>query len=275
MFKTFLKLLDTVFPVILVLLFFAYFRRKDFKRGPALRMLIVLVAMITASRILLYLSGIKFAGRYFYDFVILSICFAAPGVYCLADIFKQVINRKYPAFSSRHAVGLVMLIAASVCLGKAFHVHMNSKRWIFDTAETVQANLNGSESAVLVSNNADRRAAYYADAEFIKFITSEDLVCDETPAGIKKIPPAYGMLARIGIDKNVGHLVRLPDSHGLLDLRRNLDALPGKVFVLMRMPDTEFRKKFAEVSVPFPLRLIRTMHDDKKREICLYVLKDK
>jgi hypothetical protein len=274
-FKIVLKLLDAVFPVILVLLFFAYFRRKDLKRGPALRFLIVLVSVITVSRTFLCLSGIKFAGRYFYDLVILSLCFAAPGVYCLADIFKQLINRKYPSFSKRHALGLVLLIAASVCLGKALHFHLNSKRWVFDTAETVKANLGPNETAILVSNNPDRRAAYYADAYFIKFIDSEDALFEETKDGLKRIPSAFGTLARVGTRQNTGHMVRISNSHGLKNLRSSLEALPGKVFVLMRMPDKEFRRKFEEASVPFPFKLIRTMHDVKKREICLYVLKEK
>jgi hypothetical protein len=264
-----MKLFEAIFPVILVLLFFSFFNTKEIKKGALLRFMVIAVLVSLGVLFVLFLSGFKFATRYFYGIAVIAICFAAPGVVFLSEKLRLILKR-YSPFLAKNSIAIIMLICASICIGKALRFKMNSKRWIYDTAETIKNQSKGAEKLVLISNNPDRRAAYYADAEFIKFITEEDKVFADN----KEVKSTFGMLATIGIKDQVGRFVKMPQSNGLGTLKQILEKLPKNTFILMRMPDSVFRKKFEDVSVVFPFKLIKTMKDDKKREICLYVLKD-
>ena len=279
------KIVDAVFPVFAVLLVFSCFNREKIKNTEVFRFLMVTVVSIVFIRMLYMMTGAETSSRYFYVLATIAICFSAAGLLFLAGFLTKSLNKKFPGFSIKYSIMILLLICSAICLGKAGRFKKDSKKWIYDTAEAIKSYPKSSEKTVLISNNPDRRAAYYGDSEFVKFVTEEDKVFADPLQTVREkdvvyvsdslqVMPVFGMLATVGIKDQVGRYIKIRGSNGLATVKKTLEKFPKNTFILMRMSDAEFRKSFKDASVDFPFKLIKTMKDDKKREICLYVLKD-
>ncbi len=264
------KLVSSFFIVVVVLLGFSIIRlcRLGIPRiGAAGRFLIVMVAVIVFDRCLFVMSGALFSGRYFQVLTVLAIVAAAPGLLEFSEWTRRVLSWKIPSITKRGAMVVTLAIYASISLGKAWHVHFGEKRWIREMAEAARAATPAGKRTVVVSDDPDRRVAYYANADFV--LLDDSVALGKSHSG--GLGGAPGTLFRVGRGESVGKWIPVGREKGYAGLEKALGRLDGAVFVFVRMSDERFRKCFEDAGMPFPsLTLIKTAKDKKGRGMVLY-----
>lgn len=265
------RLIGALFPVVCILLIFSCFNKTIFKKNSPFRLLLIAVLLDFFLRALLFFSGVRYSDRYFLVLTVMAIVPAVPGVLKLIELFQKFAGRYYPAITLRFSTVLIFSVISIACVGKALNPRFD-KKWIKEISVVIKTSCPEAQKPVLITDLADRRIAYYAKAEYLKFCTETDKIFTYAENKSLEIRAESGIIiATPGKGRLCGAFISLNMPAGIADFADNIHQLGGeRVFVLMCRKDSDFRELFRAKGLIFPLKLIREFHDDKKRPLCLY-----
>jgi hypothetical protein len=264
------KTFDAVFPVIWVLIGFAVFNRKSFKNQSILRFILWFVFISFTLRFVILFSGVRFAKRYYYTITVALIILSTPAIPFIRFLIKKVLEKRFPKITSKHISIAIILALCSICIAKIARPDFD-KKWITHIGSEIKE-MTPDKPPIIITNLDDKRVVYYASGQYLKFgIPGEKIFHSDR----KHIINMVGSLSYCGKLEKAGSYVALTINQGLPFFKDNLNALGNEsVYVLMLMDDSDFRQLFIDENVDFPLQLKKVYKDHKKRDICLYKLKN-
>ncbi|MCK4983790.1 MAG: hypothetical protein KAS17_12745 [Victivallaceae bacterium] len=137
-----------IIPVLLVL---ALFSKNIFKHNSAFRFLLTAGIIVLVIRILLVFTVNKLVGRYYLPVVIVWVCFAPAGVYCLAKIAQYLLKRFKQKINFELITAIIMVLILIGSGIKAFRI--SPKEFLnefavclkpFDSPDTVLLAMTGT-----------------------------------------------------------------------------------------------------------------------------------
>jgi hypothetical protein len=273
----FLDLLVTsVFPVTLVPAALAFFKTRLFRHGPAARLIFVFLAAGLGLRFLIFFGNVPFEKRYLYSLLPAVFVFAAPGVIKLSELALSAAGRFGLRLSGRKCLLSILVIAAAVCLAKGLNPAFD-KGWMRQIPLIIKKETPPGMRPSLITDSSDPRVAYYSGADYYKLsLRLEDDVKHRLADGKTGLMPGetkriYGIIASRGVNEYCGTWVAEDMPYGIEHLAENIRALGGaRVFVLMCSSDADFKRKFQERGVPFPLRFLGEFKAGGKDTVSLY-----
>ncbi|OGV51296.1 MAG: hypothetical protein A2X49_03790 [Lentisphaerae bacterium GWF2_52_8] len=264
------KAFESVFPPFAILLLFAWKKRSEFLRGPALRFFLLFSLTLICLLFVLLFSGTPFEKRYFFTFAAVSLLLAAPGFYGIRELLLPFLNR-WP-FVKDNLTALLLLVLAGICLGKALNPSFE-KIWMQEIAGYIKAS---NKKVYLITDSTDGRIAYYAGAEYVRLSSkNDDFSILKDGSGTESHELINGVLSVRGSGEIAGKWVALPGSEpGMVFLKENIRRIEekGNKVYLLFFKDDIIKKAFLDDKVPFPLSLVKIYKDEKKRPIFLYEL---
>jgi len=209
------KLLKCLYPVMWVLIPFAFKGKKHIKIKPGFHLLIMVVIVNVLIRLLVFFGGVLYQRRYLYPIVIFAIIIVGGiGFINLAHILSELLN-KYFADKRRPTwltlvnlrIGLLTVIFIA-CVPKALKPQLD-KKWLRNIPEIIRENRTSDKPVILISDLDDSRLGYYADAEFLVFaVRKNHTVRAETRYKSSSLP-AYQELKEILTDDDYSTGIKL------------------------------------------------------------------
>ncbi|MFA6567959.1 MAG: hypothetical protein WCS96_07075 [Victivallales bacterium] len=257
------KMLDAVFPTVIILLAFSWKGLKTVKNTPEFRMFLIFLGVVSASRLFIFFSGLPYQGRYLYPIVVALLPIAAFGFNELI-IFLQNL-KVFKKTSPLSIAGMVIVAIVAVNAGKALYFTPD-KQWIKDVSALVRKCQDAGKPAVLISGVEDMRIAYYSGAEFMKLEMRK--FSRYTPVGrtpkcqISKMSFAGG-----------GNLDWLPayNIYGADDFISKIRGNESpRVFLFLDDRDTAFQDMFEREKAPFPFKKTAVFKEGGKKTFSLY-----
>jgi hypothetical protein len=160
-----MRILDTLFPVFWILLAaFVVFKRraclKSIRENPASRMVLFLLGSVLTVRLMLFMAGVPYQGRYLHPLLILAVFPAASGLLALCKYVEK--------FSIKRGTLVIVLLAGAICVGKALNPP-KQKKWLVEIPELIKERAAKTSPAVLIATTDDPRISYYSGAEYHLF----------------------------------------------------------------------------------------------------------
>lgn len=162
------RMLSALLPVMWVLLVFSIKGIGLLKKNSCFRLVLVFGLVDIAVRFLLFFSGVPYQGRYFYPFVIICIFPAAAGFVWLLQWLLKFDKKPIWLTRKRIIIGLICLISL-IHIGKALNPPSH-KKWLDEIPEKIKDLCPKDKKPILISSIKDIRIAYYADAQWLKFV---------------------------------------------------------------------------------------------------------
>lgn len=264
------KLLDAVFPTILILLAFSWKKLKTVNNSPEFRMLLIFLAVISASRFFIFFSGLPYQGRYLYPITISLLPLAALG---LNEMILFLRNLKGLERFSTLKITVVLIVAISaINAGKALYFKQE-KKWIKDAAAFVKGyGRDGSvKPVILISGVPDVRLAYYSRAEFLRLTFRPET--HYIP--YVKYPVAQLLKMTTGGDTNLLWLpyYNIYNAEDVVSKIKRLDA--PHVFLFIEEKDRELLQMFERENVRFPFKQVAAFKEGRKKKFILYERADR
>jgi len=272
-----LKSFNTLFPVMVILLIPAAFARDDYRKGPALRLVLSALAVMLALRIFIFLVDVPFAHRYLLLPTVLFSLLAAPGVFRLTtwqDDGLAAWRNRWAWLNKTRLQYFLFAVIITICAGKAMSPRFD-KKWLRRIPREIIELTPPGATCYLITDHNDPRIAYYAGAEHLRFSFITDNLKYYTVDGERIWDRAdhnfLGIIARTGTNQLSEFWVAVDLPVGIRHFSENVRALGGdNVFVLIRSTDREFRQLFADRNLEFKLKLIREYQDHKGRPLTFY-----
>lgn len=235
---------------------------RGFKPAPATWIFAGFAAVDIMARLLVFFAGVPYQTRYFLPLTLCAVVLAAWSMPVLSAWLALKTKGRFPALTRRRIFAALVSLTVLICAAKVF-IPQSSKDEMRIVAELIKTNLPpGSRCPVLISKIADPRYAYYAGAVPLYFW--------EESNPVKNIYHRW-MVTAPSIGKKAGKQLQIGLPYGLENIGANVRWLGGdNVFVLVDMPDAEFRRLFAAAKIDFPLRLVGEVDVSKGKVISLY-----
>lgn len=260
-----------LFPPVIVLVAAASWRRAAWRPGPALRFVLVAIAVTLLLRLGFAFSLVPISTRYFLSLTILLLPLAAGGV----DPAAAWLAQGWQRFGRGHlaqgaARNIILALVFIPFLGKGLKPEKYDKAWLQEIPRLVTAEAGGA-LPVLVSELDDLRMAYFAGARHLKLCRDGEVICRHAADGTRPRQRCFGgELAEHGLREFSEHWQELPGTQGWPHLTARLGELPGVVFLVVCQEDAAFREQFARHGLPFPFRLIREFRGHRGDPVLLY-----
>lgn len=258
------KLLDAVFPTILILLAFSWKKLKTVNNSPEFRMLLIFLAVISASRFFIFFSGLPYQGRYLYPVAISLLPVAALGLNEMI-IFMQNLGKMKKVQPLRIAAAIIFAIIA-INAGKALYFKKD-KQWIKDVAAFVGDGRDaGGKPAILISGVPDVRLAYHSKAEFLMLTFRPEI----RYIPYEKYPRAQLLKMATGGDTNLLWLpyYNIYRADEFASKIRRFDS--PRVFLFIDEKDKELLHMFETDKVSFPFKQAAVFKEGSKKKFILY-----
>jgi hypothetical protein len=256
------RLLNAIFPTILVLFVFSFKEIGKVWKTPCLRIIAVFAAVELFTRLFIFFMGLPYQGRYLYAIAIFACIPAGAGLLELAR-FAEPHLKKIRLIKSVGAVSIVLVVVFAVNAGKGL-INKDDKKYLDIIPSLVKVNCPPGINPVIVSEINDIRIGYYAKAQSLnlsyegstgKYVPVKKGWCiwnpDSRPVQGKTLPVAKsddmsGLLSALG---HFGH---------------------GNVFLVVMMDDPEFKMKFGLGDGGASLKHLKTFKDDHGKPISVY-----
>lgn len=258
------KLLDAVFPTILILLAFSWKKLKSENNSPEFRMFLIALAVISASRFFIFFSGLPYQGRYLYPITISLLPIAALGLNEMI-IFIQNLG-KMKKISPLIMAAMIIVAIVVINVGKALY-YKQDKQWIKDVAAFVSdSRQTGGKPAILISGVPDVRIAYYSKAEFLMLTFRPEI----RYIPYEEYPKAQLLKMATGGDTNLLWLpyYNIYKADEFASKIKRLDS--SRVFLFLDEKDKELLRMFETEKVSFPFKQAALFNEGSKKKFILY-----
>ncbi len=260
----FVRLMNAIFPTILVLLVFSYKDVRKAWKTPYFRLFMVFMAVEVLSRVFVFFMGLPFQGRYLYSISIFACILAGAGLLELARLSEPYL-KKIGIFRNVSAVAVILVIVLAIDAGKGL-ANKNDKNYLEIITALVKENCPRGKP-IIISEINDVRIGYYAKSDILnltykgsndKYVVVNKGWCiwlpDSRPVASKSLPVAQS------------------DDMGKLPVA--LSHLGNEnVFLVVRLGDQDFRSMFGiSDSSPSVLTHLKTFKDDSGKPVSMYRL---
>lgn len=256
------KMVDVIFPTVIVLLAFSWNGLKTARNTPEFRMFLIFLGFISASRFFIFFSGLPYQGRYLYPIVIAVSPIAALGLCELITSLKN-LNIFKKTYTWKITAAVVVAIIA-INSGKALYF-TSDKQWIKDVAAVVRKNGDAKITSVFISGVEDLRLAYYSKSEILKLDMRK--FYRYTPIA----RPPKCQISRMSCAGGVMDWLPSYDIYGADDFVSKIMKIEAPhVFLFLDDRDTDLTDLFEREKVPFPFKKTAVFKEGRKKTFSLY-----
>lgn len=262
-----IRLLNAIFPTVLILLFFSFNEIRKVWKTPYFRLVAVFAAIEILSRLFIFFLGLPYQGRYLYAITIFACIPAGAGLLELAH-FAEPYLKKVGLIRSIGAATIVLIIVFAVNSGKGL-INKHDKMYLEIIPGIVMKKSPQGGRPVIVSEINDIRIGYYAKADILNISYVGSSVKD---AFVKKGWCIWKPDSKPIQYENLQYkFLPVAKSDDMRRLTRMLGHLGySNVFLVVRMDDPEFGKKFG-YGDEFMLEHLKTFKDDHGKPISVYL----
>jgi len=268
-------IIEAIFPVLVVFLFFTIAEKRCFKDIPVLRLVLIAFGFGISYRIFVFFSGVPFPKRYFYPLACTGVILAAPGFIALIKILHNKVVLKFSKWkiSYTQLAFFCILTVCLVCAGKGLNPDFD-KAWINEIADEIKKHAPQGTKTVLITNSTDHRIAYYSKSMYLYYALPPNPVFYITRNGKlinNKKKSINGAIVTTGTGPLFSQSIAIDMPYGIENLAENVEELGGeRVFFLMEESDASFRKRFERTHNVFPLKFIKEYREKKAPVMSLY-----
>jgi len=163
-------LLNAIFPTSVILLCFAFFNFKVFKRNPQLGFVLITLVVVAGVRLIFGFTnreGWNYESRRFYCLAAICILFAVVGFPVLVSVSKSLIDKIYKkrSLSLGQLTVFWILVIGLVCIGKGLSLP-SYKKYVHEPGKIIKSNTPKDKKSLFVYESLNNnRNTYYSKAD--------------------------------------------------------------------------------------------------------------
>ena len=164
------KIVMPIFPIIWVFLVFSITNYRFFRKEKSvIRLLLIFIGCGMIMRYIHWIMSTRYSGRYTAPIVLITLLFAAPGLFKFVIVIYKKLKIKYPSIQFRTIFYIVLFLTTVGCLGKALRPQ-RSRPWQEDIYPVIHnALIDKTKGVIVIPTKKDKRTAYYAKARLVMF----------------------------------------------------------------------------------------------------------
>ncbi|MCK5844515.1 MAG: hypothetical protein KAG97_07395, partial [Victivallales bacterium] len=249
------RLVNASFPAEIGFLLFSKKTFTRIKESRATRVLVVFIFCDLCVRMIVFLAGVPFSGRYFLPWTAGVAILAGGGFVPMVEFIHSKILANRFSISRHHIYAFIILGVAIGYSIKALHPR-NDKPWLRSIPAKIRSMTPDDATPVIISNYQDTRFEYYARPALFLCLKP-----DENWTLLGKVKRGDTVVWR-AIDRK----------RGLTNLAGKIDRFGKRlVFIIFRLKKHGESRSAIEMLEKLPgVKLASTFSDRKKRRFNLY-----